>query len=250
MRYFALADPHLSLATADKGQEKFGPHWRDHDRQIAESWRALVADDDVVLVAGDISWALRLPDALPDLQFLAALPGTKVLIKGNHDYWWHSISRVRAALPPRMIALEHDAVRIGDAVICGTRLWDVPGVRFDDLIAWGPGGPPADRESSDDDLRIYRREVGRLERALADAQVKSADAATNLQIVMTHYPPCDAELHENELTRMFEQVGVQHVVFGHLHSLKSGLQPFGAARGVQYHLTACDYLDFRPRRIA
>ncbi len=250
MRVFALADPHLSLATPGKEQDKFGELWRDHPAKIAAGWRRRVSEEDLVLIAGDISWALRLADALPDLRFLGSLPGTKVLVKGNHDYWWKSTGQLRAALPSRMLAVQGSAVRVGRAVICGTRLWDVPGVCFDDLIDWRPSLVSSNGETTvTDDVRIYRRELERLERALNDAVRLREEAEGSEIVVMTHYPPCDAELHSNELTRLFELRGVRHVVFGHLHSLRQGVRPFGVKHGVHYHLTACDYLDFVPARI-
>jgi predicted phosphohydrolase len=250
MRVFALADPHLSLAIPGKEQDKFGDQWRNHAAKIASGWRRRVSEDDLVLVAGDISWALRLADALCDLRFLNSLPGTKVLVKGNHDYWWKSLSQLRAALPPRMLAVQGDAVRVGPVVVCGTRLWDVPGVCFDHLIDWNPSFTSPDSETKvTDDVRIYQREVVRLERALADAARLRDETEASEIVVMTHYPPCDGELHSNELTRLLELRGIRHVVFGHLHSLRPGIRPFGVKRGVHYHLTACDFLDFVPLRI-
>jgi predicted phosphohydrolase len=139
----------------------------------------------------------------------------------------------------------------------------VPGVSFDHLIDWRTDKllesetptpmPEAERQavpgtpmSEVDSHKIFQRELQRLKLALRDAVDLRRQTGAELTIAMTHYPPCDAELRENELTRMFEQAGVQHVVFGHLHSLKAGVRPFGELHGVRYHLTACDYLDFKP----
>jgi len=264
MKVFALADPHLSLATPNKSQEKFGPQWLDHARSIGERWRAAVGEDDLVLVAGDISWAMRLENAQADLDFLAALPGTKVLIHGNHDYWWSSISKVRRALRPRMYALQHDAIRIGTVAVCGTRLWDVPGVNFPDLVDWQPqvvaqgvaATPDHGRAAQEatESEKIYRRELDRLRMALAALNQIAPPGNTDgrLRIVMTHYPPCDANLNPTEVTQLFEQAAIDHAVFGHLHSLRRGLTPppFGYRHPTHYHLTACDYLDFTPKLIA
>ena len=263
MKIFALADPHLSLATPNKSQDKFGPQWVDHARAIEQRWQEKVGEDDLVLVAGDISWAMHLENGRADLDFLGGLPGTKVLIRGNHDYWWSSLSKVRRALAPRMHALQHDAIRIGPVAICGTRLWDVPGVSFRGLIDWAPAGAKEPAAGSDADRRaqevaesekIYRREVERLRLALAalDEIAPPGTGDGGLRIVMTHYPPCDASLNSTEVTELLEQHLVDHVVFGHIHNLRRDLspQPFGCKGSTCYHLTACDYLDFTPKLIA
>src|SRR5882672_9439245 len=102
MRVFALSDPHLSFGTPGKTMDRFGPQWVDHPAKIERAWRERVGERDLVLVPGDISWAMGLEQARPDLEFLARLPGIKILGKGNHDYWWSSISKLRHALPPGM----------------------------------------------------------------------------------------------------------------------------------------------------
>ncbi len=122
MRIWAIADLHLSLAMP-KPMDVFGERWRDHPQRIAEAWRERVADDDLVLIAGDISWALKLPEALIDLQWIMNLPGTKVLTKGNHDYWWDAARKRRAELPESITLVEADAVLCGEWVLCGSRAW-------------------------------------------------------------------------------------------------------------------------------
>ena len=126
MTLFAIGDLHLP-GGEEKPMDIFGDHWENHFAHIAADWRARVKDGDVVLIPGDISWAMQLERAVPDLQKIGALPGRKVLIKGNHDYWWHGIGRIRAALPENMFALQNDSVKFGDTVFCGSRAWCVPG---------------------------------------------------------------------------------------------------------------------------
>ena len=128
-RLFALSDPHLSLAGA-KPMHVFGPRWDDHTRRIEENWKATVRPEDVVLMPGDISWGMRLADALPDLEWLAALPGRKVLLRGNHDYWWQSLNKLRALNLPDMHFLQNNHVIIDGVAIGGSRLWDFPGIRW------------------------------------------------------------------------------------------------------------------------
>jgi predicted phosphohydrolase len=249
MRVFALSDPHLSFGTPDKAMDRFGPQWVDHPTTMAAAWDALVAPDDLVLVPGDISWARNFEQVAPDLAWLAARPGTKVLLEGNHDYWWASRAKVRAALPEGLLAVHGDALRIGDVAVGGTRLWDAPGISYHEHILWQgePISAELDPEQEAAALKIYRRQVGRLERALADL-----DRSAPLRIAVTHYPPVGPGCAPNELTAMFEKAGVEHVVFGHLHSLDPARRDEigGEARGVTYHLTACDFIDFSPVLIA
>jgi predicted phosphohydrolase len=245
MRVFALSDPHLALTTPNKAMDRFGPGWVDHPTTMAAAWDATVLDDDVVLVPGDISWARNLDGAAADLAWLAARPGRKILCKGNHEYWWTSRNKVRAALPDGMYALEGDAVRIGDLTVGGTRLWDVPGVSYHDLIVWQ--GTPISAELSEADvaaaLKVYERELGRLDRAL-----DALDPGASLRIAITHYPPVGPGLTSNEVTDRFERARVAHVVFGHLHALDPARadEVGGELRGVHYHLTSCDWIEFAP----
>jgi predicted phosphohydrolase len=152
------------------------------------------------------------------------------------------------------VAVQGDAVRVGDVAVCGTRLWDVPGVSYHDVIAWE--GEPISKELSEADaaasLKVYEREVGRLDRALA-----ALDRSAPRRIAMLHYPPVapagpGGELPRNELTERFRAAGVQHVVFGHIHALKAEARPRigGELDGVRYHLAAVDFIGFRPVLIA
>ena len=255
MRVFALSDPHLSLGTPGKEMDRFGPHWVRHAERMASAWDETVGADDLVLLPGDISWASDLAAAAPDLQWLAARPGTKVILKGNHEHWWpESRRKLDAALPPGVHALQGDATRVGDVAVCGTRLWDAPGVSYHDAIAWE--GEPISREMTEADaaaaLKVYQRELGRLDRALA-----ALDGTAPLRIAMLHYPPVapapvGGALRANELTARFAAAGVQHVVFGHIHALRADARPRigGVLDGVRYHLAAVDFIDFRPLLLA
>jgi predicted phosphohydrolase len=258
MRVFALSDPHLSLGTPGKEMDRFGPHWVNHAARMAAAWDARVKAGDVVLVPGDISWARDIAGAAPDLAWLAARPGTKLMVKGNHEHWWpESRARLRTILPPGVHPLIGDAVRVGEISICGTRLWDVPGVSYHDVIAWQgePISPELTIEEAAAARKVYQRELQRLDRALSEL-----DGSAKLRITMLHYPPlgpagaggASAGLPSNELTARFERANVQHVVFGHLHALKPSARARigGTLNGVRYHLTACDFIDFAPVLIA
>ncbi len=232
MRIWAIADLHLSFAMP-KPMDVFGERWRDHPQRIAAAWYERVTDDDLVLIAGDISWALKLPNALIDLQWIMDLPGTKVLTKGNHDYWWDAARKRRAEWTPRLLLVEADAVECGDWVLCGTRAWLAP-----DHPAFNP----------ETDERIYKREVGRLERALAAAQRLSG--STKRIGVLLHYPPFLPDRRPTRFAELIAAAGAAFCVYGHLHrraDWNSAVQ--GEHDGVYYHLTSCDFLNFAPSLI-
>lgn len=208
----------------------FGDRWKNHPQRIAAAWRERVRDEDTVLIAGDISWAMKLDDALPDLQWIAALPGRKVMIRGNHDYWCpRGAGPVRRRLPPGMEILSGDATDAGEAVICGTRGWITPET---------PGFDAAR------DLTIYERELGMLERALAVGQRLAAGARPI--VVMIHYPPF-IDRKPTEFARRIAGGGAAACVYGHLHRPQDwGMAAQGLIDGVYYQLTSCDYLGFGP----
>lgn len=225
---WTISDLHLS-AVQPKPMDIFGSHWIDHAQRIAAAWRARVAADDYVLIAGDISWAMKLPDALPDLAWIDALPGQKVMIKGNHDYWWDRVGPLRPFLPPTITALEADAIRLPTAVVCGTRGWvtpETPG--FTDVT----------------DMRVYKRELGRLERSLASAQHLAHGECPI--IVMIHYPPF-VNRQPTDFSRIIAESGATVCLYGHLHRAHDwAVAVQGRVNGIYYQLTACDYLGFGP----
>jgi predicted phosphohydrolase len=207
----------------------FGDRWKEHPRRIAAAWNERVRDDDVVLIAGDISWALKLPEALLDLQWIDALPGRKVLSRGNHDYWWDSPGRVRRQLPGSLAIVQADALDVGDVVVCGTRGWITP-----DMAGF----------KIPDDQVIYNRELVRLDLALAAAR-KLAGGAKPI-VVMFHYPPF-LDRKPTEFAHRIAAAGAAACVYGHLHRPYDwSLATQGLVDGVYYQLTACDYLGFGP----
>lgn len=225
MRLFAIGDLHLP-GGQEKPMDVFGDHWEDHFSRIAQDWRSRVAEDDVVLIPGDTSWAMQLGEAIPDLNAIGDLPGQKLLIKGNHDYWWTGIGQVRRSLPPGMQAIQHDAVDVGDAVICGTRGWAYP-------TEEAPLAP--------EDERIFNREIIRLRLAL-EAAVKLAGERPI--VVMLHYPPLYIADRDTPFAEVLEKYPVHTVVYGHLHGagVRAGFN--GVHHGVRYMLTSCDSLGF------
>ncbi|GAA0500547.1 metallophosphoesterase [Deinococcus depolymerans] len=227
MRVYAIADLHLATVTP-KPMTVFGPNWAGHPQAIFDQWQELVRPQDLVLLPGDLSWAMRLPDAMTDLAPVAALPGTKVLLRGNHDYWWPTAGKLRAALPPGMLAVVNDAVRVGNVVVCGSRGWLTPG----------------HEPLSDDDTRLLTREAERL-----NLSVKAARALRqpgDHLILMLHYPPATPPYPANPITRVIDDARPDLIVYGHLHGVpvERSMRHVG---GVPAHLVAADGLKFRPR---
>ena len=227
MKLFAIADLHLP-GGENKPMSIFGPEWDGHFSRISEAWQTAVTDQDTVLIPGDISWAMHLENAIPDLESIGQLPGRKVLIRGNHDYWWSSISRIRSILPKGMLAIQNDAVDLDDFVVCGTRGWMIP-----------TADAPLDTENQ----KIYQRELQRLTLSLEQGR-RMADQRP--LIAMLHYPPLYVNERRSGFTDLLEEYKVRWCVYGHLHG--SGIRAgwSGEERGVRYQLTSCDSLNFKP----
>lgn len=230
MNLFAIGDLHLA-GGQDKPMAVFGPRWDRHFEKISQRWREQVAEEDVVLIPGDISWAMTLSDAVADLRAIGELPGRKVLIRGNHDYWWSGIGKVRSALPPGMTALQQDAADMGDFVVCGTRGWMIPS----EEAALG-----------EQDEKIYRRELARLDLALDAAKRVGGRKPI---VVMLHYPPLYKSTLRSGFTERMEAAGVRLCVYGHLHGIGIAAGFSGEQGGVRYELTSCDSQGFAPRNI-
>lgn len=204
----------------------FGEHWKDHPERIAANWDKLIKEEDLVLVAGDISWAMRLDEAADDLNYLHMRPGTKLLIRGNHDYWWPGINKLRAALPERTLALQNDSFKWGEFGIAGTRGWTCPGSKL---------------FNEEEDRRIYEREVSRLRLSL------STLPEIPHRLAMLHFPPTNEALEPSGFTKLFKEFGIEACVFGHLHGLTASNQGLTGERdGIYYYYIACDAIDFTP----
>lgn len=246
MTIWALADLHLSFGTPNKSMELFGEDWLGWTDKIKSNWQRLVKPDDLVLIAGDISWAMSVEQAKPDLEWIDQLPGTKVMIRGNHDYWWGSLSKVKSILPPSIHVIQNDAFQWKDVSIAGARLWDSPEYNFN-IYAKESSAKDPEKKGSDnkeEDLRIWERELARLELSL-----KCLNSRAKKRIVMTHYPPISGDLRDSKVHAILKNYGVDICVFGHLHNMKKNLPIFGEKKDIQYYLTAGDYLDFVPLKI-
>ncbi|MDR2133042.1 MAG: metallophosphoesterase [Clostridiales Family XIII bacterium] len=228
MGIYAIADLHLSLSS-EKPMDIYGGIWVDHAKKTEENWRREVGEGDTVLIAGDISWALKQKDAEPDLRWIAALPGKKVLIRGNHDLWWSSVSRLNA-LDPSMYFLQNAHCEAEGVAICGSRGWICPG----------------DGNFKEEDEKIYLRELRRLEMSLDSAR----KAGLAQKIAMLHFPPTNDKKEESGFTELIRDYGVSRVVYGHLHGAEVfGRSVRGYHYGVEYNLVSLDYLLCSPLRI-
>ena len=230
-RIFAIGDLHLSLSVADKAMDVFGPGWANHVDRLKEGWQDTVGEGDLVLIPGDISWGLRLEEAAADLAFIDGLKGTKVLLRGNHDYWWTGYSKVLSILPPSLRAVQNDALVWGDVIVGGTRGWNTP-------------LSPDFSESKD--RKIFEREKLRLGLSLRAMDEKEG----RLRVVMLHYPPFSEKGAPTDFVKLLSGHRVDRCVYGHLHG-RSCLGGFeGDYEGTGYHLVSADHLRFVPKLIA
>jgi uncharacterized protein len=204
----------------------FGNHWTNHAERIFNSVRELVAGDDLLIVAGDISWATRLEDALPDLVDIGALPGRKLLLKGNHDFWWQSRAKIERAVHASLSLLHCDAHVFEDVAIVGGRGWTIPG----------------DEYFRPDDAKIYARELERLKLSFESLAGKRYERL----LAALHFPPMNSRHDSSEVTELLESHGVEVCIYGHLHGdgITSGFN--GTRNGIRYRLVSADSVGFAP----
>lgn len=221
MKVFAISDLHLSINN-EKPMDVFGPVWEGYLDKIVKDWREKVKEEDVVLMAGDLSWAMKLDDAKKDFDYLENLPGKKIIIRGNHDYWWSTISKVRNILPKNFYALQNDAIKFDDVIFCGTRGWIQEN----------------DKNFGLEDKKIFDREVLRLEMSLKQAQKLQTNNESIICLI--HYPPFDRNFNETPFTKLIENFKVTAVIYGHLHGVINNKKLKYSLNSVDYYLTSCD----------
>ena len=226
MKVFAISDLHLGTIV-DKPMDIFDDKWQDYWKKIETDWNNKVSDDDVVLMAGDFSWAMRMEEVLPDFALFNGLKGKKVILRGNHDYWWNTISQVRANLPQGFFALQNDCLRIDNLLICGTRGWIVP---------------DGNKNTTGDDKKIYLREIERLKLSLKEMQKQRKEG--DKVIAMMHFPPFNGRRDESEFTKLFILNDVNTVVYGHLHGNDCRADKLVKKFGIDFWLTSADIVDF------
>ncbi len=230
MALYTISDLHLPLGI-DKPMDIFGSKWTNYVERLGENWQKKIGRDDVVVIPGDFSWATYLEQSERDFEFLNSLNGRKILLKGNHDYWWTTLSKLRAFVSERgflSVDFMHNNFFEYDGVaLCGTRGWIYP--------AWDNFGS--------DDRKIYDREVARLELSLRAAE-KYGEI-----YVFTHYPPMSSAREENEFTDMMRKYPVTKCFYGHLHAPSHKNAVEGVLNGIEYKLVSGDYIAFDPIKI-
>ena len=235
MSVYAIADLHLSLAPdIDKPMDIYGYRWHDHVARLERNWRELVNEDDTVIIAGDISWALKLEDAKYDLDWIDALPGQKVMYKGNHDLWWNGITKLNK-MYETITFVQNDCFAAEDFVVCGTRGWLTPD--NDDF--------------KEADEKIYKRELMRMKSSLEAGKKLSDELADDVEMIaVMHFPPVSKTASFSGFQQMFEDYGIKHVIYGHIHGedgFKNTIR--GNHHGVEYDLISCDFLNCVPKLI-
>lgn len=246
MNIYGIADLHLAVSTPDKSMEIFGSSWEKYMDKIIYNWNNMICEEDVVVIPGDISWAMRLEDSLEDMRFIDNLPGRKIIMKGNHDYWWATGNKMNNFLINNGLKtityLQNSFFPVKElsTAICGSRGWKNP---------WDNG-------FNEEDLKIYNRELLRLEMSLSQA---SKEDAGNI-IAALHFPPLAPDnyhLEDNEIIKLFEKYSVKKCIFGHIHigngKEKDKWSGFADGsvniNGINFQLVSSDMISFRPVRI-
>ncbi|NJD04263.1 MAG: serine/threonine protein phosphatase [Ruminiclostridium sp.] len=229
MALYAISDLHLALST-DKPMDIFGTGWLNYMERINRHWQAIVSEGDTVIIPGDISWATYLENSVEDFKFIDSLPGRKIISKGNHDYWWTTVSKLERFLSDNGFStisfMHNNSFRVENSVICGTRGWKIPG----------------DDGFNAEDRKIYQRELQRLELSLKSAEVLPGDRL----IAAIHFPVLNSKGVFSEFLEIMQRYGVNLCIYGHLHgdAFKNAVE--GMQGGVEFRLVSADYLEFKP----
>lgn len=228
MALFTIADLHLSFSSG-KPMDVF-EGWQNYTKKLEKNWKAVVKDEDTVVLAGDISWAMKLEEAIPDFMYIHKLPGKKLILKGNHDYWWSTKSKLDGFFTQNGfddIRIIHNcAYTVEQYAVCGTRGWLY-------------------NSKTKSDMKIVNREAGRLRLSLNEA-VKTGKQP----IVFLHYPPVYDTMECKEILDILLEYEIKACYFGHIHGKMAGKRaPIGEYRGIKMHLISCDYIGFLPKLV-
>ena len=226
MALYAMGDLHLSLSV-NKSMEVFGPAWSGYVERIRENLSALRPEDTLIL-DGDTSWGMTMEEAEADFRFLDGFPGRKLLVKGNHDYWWGTVSKMRRFFAEKGFStldfIHNNCAFYGEYALCGTRGWFI------------------EEEGTPNDEKVLRREIQRLETSL-----KAADGRPILCFL--HYPPLYMGYERPEILNLLERYAVRRCCYGHLHGYAIRRRMEGLRNGVEYSLISADYLGFAPVKL-
>ena len=232
MSVFAISDLHLSLSI-DKPMDVFGDRWKNYMEKMEREWRNTVGENDYVIIPGDISWATYLEQSAADFEFIESLPGRKVISKGNHDYWWTTMNKLNAFLKDNNLSsisfMHNNSFKLGRYLICGTRGWTVPG----------------DDDCRDEDVKIYKRELQRLENSLKHACRTDGE----ILVAALHYPPFNSRWEPSGFVDIMKDYRVDVCLYGHLHAESINNAVEGKIEGIDFKLVSADHLDFKPLRL-
>ncbi|HIU47925.1 MAG TPA: metallophosphoesterase [Candidatus Avimonoglobus intestinipullorum] len=227
MALFTISDLHLPLGV-NKPMDIFGPQWENYVARLEEHWQDCVKPEDVVVLPGDFSWATYLEESVRDFAFLNRLNGRKILLKGNHDYWWTTLHKMRTFIAAQGFSgidfLQNNSYMYQKTAICGTRGW-----------AWA-------KEMAAEDQKIYNRELNRLELSIQSALRQEPEEV----LVFLHYPPVLADDFHTPMAELLQRYGVKRCIYGHIHASGSRYAFEGTAGNVQYTLVSCDFRGFYP----
>lgn len=226
MSIYAISDLHLSFST-NKPMDVFGANWKNHEEKIKEDWINTVKENDTVILPGDLSWGMNFEEAKLDFEYLNQLPGRKILLKGNHDYWWGTTNKIKEFLKKNEFdnidILYNNSFLVEDKIICGTRGWTI-------------------NNNCEEDEKILKRELLRLEMSLKDGIEKYGQDKEI--IVCLHYPPINENCNNSEFIKMMKKYNVKKCIYGHLHGEKHSEAIQGMLDGILLKLVSCDYTNF------
>lgn len=238
MSLFVISDLHLATADSNKSMEVFGNRWNDYIQRTKNNWTKIISDNDTVIIPGDISWGLSPEDALQDLLWLDALPGKKIILKGNHDFWWTTIAKLEKLFKEHhitsIIPLQNHAIELENYIVAGSRGW------FTDRSM-----QPSD-ENADYD-KIVNREAIRLEMSLKEAAILSEQTGKDI-IAFTHFPAVWGEFVCEPILNVLSKYNIKTCYFGHIHGVYSVPETI-KYQNIDFKMISADFLDFIPRII-
>ena len=237
MSVFAMADLHLNISSAEKSMEVFGSRWQNYTEKIQNNWRHLVSDNDTVIIPGDISWALNLNDSLNDLKWIEELPGKKILMKGNHDFWWTTASKMSKFFEENNLKsieiLYNNALEIENYIIAGSRGWFVD------------KSMQAQKATNTEHEKIINREIIRLKLSLESA--KKIKLETNKEIIVfLHFPPKWGDFECSEILNLLKEYDITRCYFGHIHGCYTAPSSI-TWENIKFKIISADYIDFIPQ---
>lgn len=233
MALFTISDLHLPLGV-NKPMDIFGRDWENYVMRLEENWRANIKNEDTIVMPGDFSWAMHLRDSKADFEFIESLPGRKILLRGNHDYWWDTLSKLERFKKEHGFEtvhfLQNNYFSYNDTAICGTRFWNCP------VVA----------KLNAEDEKIYKRELIRCSLTLAEAK---KDGFSEI-IFFTHFPPVNQQGEvDEEFFKIMKEYNVSRVVYGHIHGSGKKMAFSGEYDSIKFDLVSCDFLSFLPLKL-